>query len=110
MHVVDVSHPSFEDHIAVVTETLKDINSAEKPVLLVFNKVDLYLEQREQEMAEEGHEVRPSIEDLKATYMAKVHAPALFISATNKINIDELRDELQRRVAELHFQRYPNNV
>lgn len=110
VHVVDVSHPSFEDHIAVVNETLKDINSAEKPVLLVFNKVDLYLQQREQEMAEDGAEVRPSIEDLKATYMAKVHAPALFISATNKINIDELRDELQRRVAELHYQRYPNNV
>jgi len=110
VHVVDVSHPSFEDHIAVVNETLKDINSAEKPVLLVFNKVDLYLEQREQEMAEEGAEVRPSIEDLKETYMAKVHAPALFISATNKINIDELREELQRRVAELNYQRYPNNV
>jgi GTP-binding protein HflX len=110
VHVVDVSHPSFEDHIAVVNETLKDINSAEKPVLLVFNKVDLYLEQREQEMAEEGHEVRPSIEDLKATYMAKVHAPALFISATNKLNIDDLREELQRRVAEIHYQRYPNNV
>ena len=110
VHVVDVSHPSFEDHIAVVNETLKDINSAEKPVLLVFNKVDLYLQQREQELAEEGAEVRPSIEDLKATYMAKVHAPALFISATNKINIDELREELQRRVAELHYQRYPNNA
>ena len=110
VHVVDVSHPSFEDHIAVVNETLKDINAAEKPVLLVFNKVDLYLQQREQEMEAEGAEVRPSIEDLKATYMAKVHAPALFISATNKINMDELRDELQRRVAEIHYQRYPNNV
>ncbi|WP_161889887.1 GTPase HflX [Pontibacter russatus] len=110
VHVVDVSHPSFEDHIAVVNETLKDINSAEKPVLLVFNKVDLYLQQREQELAEEGAEVRPSIEDLKATYMAKMHAPALFISATNKINIEELREELQRRVAEIHYQRYPNNV
>ena len=110
VHVVDVSHSSFEDHIGVVNETLKDINSAEKPVLLVFNKVDLYLQQREQEMAEDGGEVRPSIEDLKATYMAKVHAPALFISATNKINIDELRNELQRRVAELHYLRYPNNV
>ena len=110
VHVVDVSHPSFEDQIEVVNETLKDINSAEKPVLLVFNKVDRYLEQREQELQAEGAEVRPSIEDLKATYMAKVHAPALFISATNRVNIDELRDELQRRVAEIHFQRYPNNV
>ncbi|MCP2042679.1 GTPase HflX [Pontibacter sp. HSC-36F09] len=116
VHVVDVSHPSFEDQIAVVNNTLLDINSADKPVLLVFNKIDQYLEQREQEMQEEsanneeGHEVRPSIEDLKATYMAKVHAPALFISATNRINIDELRAELQRRVAEIHFERYPNNV
>ncbi|MHA6246408.1 GTPase HflX [Pontibacter sp. CAU 1760] len=110
MHVVDVSHPSFEDHIAVVNETLKDINAAEKPVLLVFNKVDQYLEQRQQELEEEGAEVRPSIEDLKATYMAKIHAPALFVSATNKINIEELRMELQRRVAELHYQRYPNNA
>ncbi|GAB3193962.1 GTP-binding protein HflX [Pontibacter aydingkolensis] len=110
VHVVDVSHPSFEDHIAVVNETLKDINSADKPVLLVFNKIDQYLKQREQELKEEEADVRPSIDDLKATYMAKEHAPALFISATNKLNIDELREELQRRVAELHFERYPNNV
>lgn len=117
VHVVDISHPSFEDHIAVVNETLKDIQSADKPVLLVFNKIDEYLKQREQElqeenqdMLEEGHQVRPSIEDLKATYMAKEHAPALFISATDKLNIDALREELQRRVAEIHFQRYPNNV
>ncbi|MBB6609908.1 GTPase HflX [Pontibacter sp. Tf4] len=110
VHVVDVSHPSFEEHIEVVNDTLKDINAAEKPVMLVFNKVDLYLQKREQEMQEEGHEVMPSIDDLKATYMAKVHAPALFISATNKVNIDDLRDELQRRVAEIHYQRYPNNV
>ncbi|EJF08466.1 GTP-binding protein HflX, partial [Pontibacter sp. BAB1700] len=98
-------------------DTLLDIKSADKPVLLVFNKIDQYLEQREQEMQEESgndeegeHHVRPSIEDLKATYMAKIHAPALFISATNRINIDELRAELQRRVAEIHFERYPNNV
>ncbi|OKL41062.1 GTPase HflX [Pontibacter flavimaris] len=110
VHVVDVSHPSFEDHIAVVNETLKDINSAEKPVLLVFNKIDQYLKQREEELQEEEADVRPSIDDLKATYMAKEHAPAMFISATDKLNIDALREELQRRVAELHYQRYPNNV
>ncbi|WP_299826436.1 GTPase HflX [uncultured Pontibacter sp.] len=110
VHVVDISHPSFEDHIAVVNETLKDINSADKPVLLVFNKIDQYLEQREQELQEEEADVRPSIDDLKATYMAKEHAPALFISATNKLNIEDLREELQRRVAEIHFERYPNNV
>ncbi|MEJ8757777.1 GTPase HflX [Pontibacter sp. H259] len=110
VHVVDVAHPSFEEHIEVVNATLKDINAADKPVLLVFNKVDLYLQKREQEMQEEGHETLPSIEDLKATYMAKIHAPALFISATNKVNIEDLREELQRRVAEIHFERYPNNI
>lgn len=109
LHVVDVSHPSFEDHIAVVNETLKDINSAEKPVLLVFNKIDQYLAMRQEELAEEDMAARPSIDDLKATYMAKEHAPAMFISATDKLNIDALREELQRRVAEIHFQRYPNN-
>ncbi|GAB3823520.1 GTPase HflX [Pontibacter rugosus] len=110
VHVVDISHESFEDQIAVVNETLKDINSAEKPVLLVFNKIDEYLKQRQEELQEENIEARPSIEDLKATYMAKEHAPAMFISATDKLNMDELREELQRRVAELHYQRYPNNV
>jgi GTPase len=110
VHVVDVSHPSFEDQITVVNETLKDINSADKPVLLVFNKIDQYLEQREKELRDEGADVRPSIADLKATYMAKEHAPALFISATNKMNIDELREELLRRVSEIHFERYPNNI
>lgn len=110
LHVVDVSHPSFDDHIAVVNETLKDINSAEKPVLLVFNKIDQYLAMRQEELAEEDMAARPSIDDLKATYMAKEHAPAMFISATDKLNIDALREELQRRVAEIHFQRYPNNA
>lgn len=110
VHVVDISHPSFEDHIGVVNETLKDIDSADKPVLLVFNKIDQYLEQRQQELQQEDMEIRPSIEDLKATYMAKEHAPALFISAADKVNIDELREELYRRVAEIHFRRYPNNV
>ncbi len=110
VHVVDISHPSFEEHIEVVNDTLKDINSADKPVLLVFNKIDQYLEQREQELREEEADVRPSIDDLKETYMAKVHAPALFISATNKINIEELREELFRRVSAIHLERYPNNV
>ncbi|WP_187264532.1 GTPase HflX [Pontibacter beigongshangensis] len=117
VHVVDISHPSFEEHIAVVNATLKDIHAADKPVLLVFNKIDKYLQQREQELhqehedlAEEHRPVRPSIEDLKATYMAKEHTSALFISATDKINIEELREELLRRVSEIHYERYPNNV
>src|SRR5690606_14765140 len=70
LHVVDVSHSSFEEHIAVVNETLKDIQSADKPVILVFNKTDLYLEQREKEMREDNPEALPDLAELKSSYMA----------------------------------------
>lgn len=109
LHVVDVSHPSFEEHIAVVNNTLKDIQSADKPVILVFNKTDLYLEQRERELQEHDPEARPDVQELKSSYMAKEHNPAIFISATNRANIEELRTELVREVAKIHFERYPNN-
>jgi GTP-binding protein HflX len=110
VHVVDISHPSFEEHIEVVNNTLKEINSADKPVLLVFNKIDQYRVQEVDETNDmgEGSE-KPTLEDLKATYMARMHAPAIFISAKEKINIDYLREELLRRVAAIHFERYPNN-
>ena len=109
VHVVDISHPSFEEHIEVVNNTLKEINSGDKPVLLVFNKIDQY---RVQELDEtndmgEGSE-KPTLEDLKATYMAQMHSPTIFISARERINIDYLREELLRRVAAIHFERYPN--
>ena len=109
VHVVDISHSSFEEHIEVVNNTLKEINSGDKPVLLVFNKIDQY---RVQELDEtndmgEGSE-KPTLEDLKATYMAQMHSPTIFISARERINIDYLREELLRRVAAIHFERYPN--
>jgi GTP-binding protein HflX len=111
VHVVDISHPSFEEHIEVVNNTLKDINSAEKPVMLVFNKIDQYRVQEVDEMNDMGEGAeKPTLEDLKTTYMAKMHAPAVFISAAEKINIDAMRDELIKRVAAIHFERYPNNV
>jgi GTPase len=110
LHVVDISHSSFEDHIEVVNNTLKDIQATDKPTLLVFNKIDQYMAQREEELKQEEADARPSLDDLKATYMAKIHAPALFISATNKINIEELRAELLKRVSAIHFERYPNNA
>jgi GTP-binding protein HflX len=110
VHVVDISHPSFEEHIEVVNKTLKEINSGDKPVLLVFNKIDQY---RVQELDDtndmgEGSE-KPTLDDLKATYMAQMHSPTIFISAREKINIDNLREELMRRVSAIHFERYPNN-
>ena len=109
VHVVDISHPSFEEHIAVVNKTLEEIHAGDKPTLLVFNKIDLYREQEMEAMNDmgEGSE-KPTLQELRATYMAKMHNPAIFISAGQKINIDELREELFNRVQELHMKRYPN--
>ncbi|MGY2131168.1 GTPase HflX [Hymenobacter sp. HD11105] len=116
VHVVDISHPSFEEQIAVVNDTLKDINASDKPMLLVFNKIDQYStdapasagEQFEGMNPDEDAPVRPTLEQLKATYMAKMHDPVIFISAQERTNIDELRSLLSRHVAKLHYQRYPN--
>ena len=110
LHVVDISHPGFEEHIEIVNRTLKEIDSTEKEVLLVFNKIDLYQPSEDgQAEGEDGQEPhRPSLPELEATYMAKMHAPAIFISAEKRINIDQLREELRQRVAAIHLQRYPN--
>jgi GTP-binding protein HflX len=109
VHVVDLSHPSFEEHIAVVNKTLEEIQAGDKPTLLVFNKVDQYREQEVEELNDmgEGSE-KPTLQELRATYMAKMHHPAIFISAVQRTNIDELREELFKRVQELHMVRYPN--
>ena len=109
VHVVDISHPSFEEHIEVVNKTLEEINAGNKPTLLVFNKIDLYREKEMEDLNDMGEGAeKPTIQELRATYMAKMHNPAIFISAARKLNIDELREELFKRIEELHMQRYPN--
>ncbi|UYZ62685.1 GTPase HflX [Hymenobacter weizhouensis] len=117
VHVVDISHPSFEEHIAVVNDTLKDIEAADKPMLLVFNKIDQYNPHAAadhhggfEDYSEDGEDapVRPSLEQLKATYMARLHDPVIFVSAQERENIDELRNLLARHVRALYEQRYPN--
>ena len=109
VHVVDISHPSFEEHIEIVNKTLKEINSAEKPVLLVFNKIDRYRTQEVEELNDMGEGAeRPTLDELRQTYMAKMHNPAIFISAAERINIDQLRDELLARISAIHYERYPN--
>ena len=122
LHVVDISHPDFEEQISVVEKTLSDLGCAEKPYMLVFNKIDAYTwtPQDEDDLTEPTRE-NISLEDLKKTWMAKVNekletrnekwtptAP-LFISAKNKENIDELREVLYAKVRELHVQKYPYN-
>ena len=109
VHVVDISHPDFEEQIHVVEETLKELGCADKPALLVFNKIDAYtwVEKEPDDLTAETKE-NVSLENLKRTWMAKI-AECIFISARNKENIDELRDVLYRWVRELHVQKYPYN-
>jgi GTP-binding protein HflX len=108
VHVVDISHPDFEDQIRVVEQTLAELGCSETPSMVVFNKIDAYrwTPQDEDDLTEPTKE-NISLEDLKKTWMAKL-AP-LFISAKNKENIDELRTTLYNKVRELHVQKYPYN-
>lgn len=108
LHVVDVSHPSFEEHIELATKTLAEIGAGKKPTILVFNKIDLY---RNPDLLDEnGEEITdrpPTIEELKSMYMGKM-PQAVFISATDKQNIDELRTMVLAEVKKVHFTIYPN--
>jgi GTPase len=110
VHVVDISHPNFEDHIRVVNETLQELKAMDKPILLVFNKIDAYtfIQKDEDDLLEPGPENR-SLDDLKKSYMARGTYPVIFISATKKQNIDELRAALMGLVKQTHFIRYPHN-
>ncbi|WP_375419062.1 GTPase HflX [uncultured Hymenobacter sp.] len=117
LHVVDISHPAFEEQIAVVNDTLRDIEAADKPMLLVFNKIDQYrpdlgdampvFEDDDPEIDPELPTPRPPLEQLQASYMAQLHDPVVFISAQERTNIEALRALLARRVRELHERRYP---
>ncbi|MHB8208412.1 GTPase HflX [Mucilaginibacter sp.] len=104
IHVVDVSHPNFEDQIKTVNETLKDLGVIDKPTITLFNKIDAY--QPVQNHVEE--EVEPlTLDDFKHSWMAKNNSPAIFISATKRENIDEFRKLLYDMVVEIHTARYP---
>lgn len=110
LHVVDISHAQFEDHIKTVEATLLEIGAADKPVILVFNKIDAFPEPPKEEWKWDG-EVSPAmhLEDLKKTWMAKKHAPAIFISAKKKLNLDELKELVYEKARDIHMERYPYN-
>jgi len=110
MHVVDISHPGFEEQIRVVNETLADIGAKEKPLFLVFNKIDLYkyTPQDEYDLGPKKQE-NYSLEELKNSWMGKEHNPCIFISAKEKTQIDKLRNDIYKMVAEIHAGRYPFN-
>ena len=110
VHVVDISHPEFEDHIRVVESTLKDLDAADKPSIMVFNKIDNYrwVEKEEDDLTPQGKE-NISLEELERTWMARPKDDCVFISAKENTNIKKLRDDLYARVKQLHVQKYPYN-
>ena len=110
LHVVDISHPQFEDQIAVVKQTLSEIGAGDKPVYLVFNKVDAYtyIKKDEDDLTPAGRE-NLSLDDLKQSWIAKANTPCIFLSAVERTNIDKFRADLYGMVREIHAGRYPFN-
>lgn len=110
LHVVDISHPEFEEQIAVVNQTLEELNAGGKPIILIFNKIDNYhwIEKEPDDLTPK-EKCNISLEELKATWMAKSKHKTLFISATEKENIEELKEVLYEEIKKLHIQIYPYN-
>lgn len=110
LHVVDISHPDFEEQIRVVDNTLKELDAADKPTMIVFNKIDQYkwVEKAPDDLTPSTQE-NISLDELKRTWMAKLNENCVFISAKQKQNIDEFRETLYKAVLQLHVQKYPYN-
>ncbi|MCY2686331.1 GTPase HflX [Salinimicrobium sp. TH3] len=111
LHVVDISHPQFEDHIASVNQILAEIKSAEKPVLMVFNKIDAYEAEKieEDDLMTEKTSSHNTLAEWKNTWMNRLGDNVLFISALNKENLEEFRKKLYEAVREIHITRFPYN-
>ncbi|EFK58441.1 GTPase HflX [Sphingobacterium spiritivorum] len=107
IHVVDISHPNFEDHIHAVNETLKDLGALDKPVITIFNKIDAYKPAVEE--GDEGEEREVTLEEFRNSWMGKNSDPAIFISATNKTNVEEFKQKLYDIIVKMHNARYPYN-
>lgn len=110
VHVVDISHPDFEEQIQVVNQTLKELGCSDKPSLIVFNKIDNYhwVDKEPDDLTPPTKE-NVTLDELKKTWMARENENCIFISAKDKENIDEFREVLYKRVRELHVQKYPYN-
>jgi GTP-binding protein HflX len=110
LHVVDVSHSNFEEQLEIVNQTLKEIDPQEKPMILIFNKIDAfgYTPKEEDDLAPVKRE-NISLEELKKTWMSKMQDNCIFISAKEKINIDSLKEMLYEKIKAIHIDRYPYN-
>jgi len=111
LHIVDISHPNFEEHIASVEKILAEIKAQDKPTILVFNKIDAYTHQTidPDDLVTEKTKVHYTLEDWKKTWMAKMGDNTLFISAINKGNLDEFKKKVYAAVRKIHIQRFPYN-
>ncbi len=110
LHVVDVSHPDFEEQIQVVEKTLADLNCGDKPMMVIFNKIDAftYVQKEEDDLTPKTRE-NITLDELKETWMNKLSDNCLFISARERENYENLKDILYKKVCELHVQKYPYN-
>ncbi|RMA65836.1 GTPase HflX [Ulvibacter antarcticus] len=111
LHVVDISHPSFEDHIASVNKILDEIDGVDKPMLMVFNKIDAYVPETidDDDLVTEKTKAHYSLTDWKKTWMSRMDGDAVFISALNKENFEEFRKVVYDKVKEIHVARFPYN-
>ncbi|MEA4937104.1 MAG: GTPase HflX [Paludibacter sp.] len=110
VHVVDISHPNFEEQLEIVRQTLLEIDPKEKPTIMIFNKIDAftYTPKEEDDLSPVVRE-NFSLEDLKTTWISKLHDNCIFISAKDKINIENLKGLLYQKVKAIHIERYPYN-
>ncbi len=110
IHVVDISHPGFEEQLATVTQTLSEIKAGDKPTIYIFNKIDAfrYTRKDEDDLSPRSRE-NNSLEDLKNSWMGKENTPSLFISAKEKINLEEFKRILYEEVKKIHVTRFPYN-
>lgn len=110
IHLVDISHPAFEDHMQVVERTLFEIDKEEKPTIVLFNKIDAFeYEAKDEDDLTPMNKHNLSLDDLKQTWMSKLNENCMFISAKEKTNIDELKTLIYNKVKEIHIQRFPYN-
>ena len=110
VHVVDISHPDFEEQIEVVDKTISDLGASGKPSMIVFNKIDAYTyEKKDEDDLTPATRKNMSLEDMKKSWIAKANTPCIFISAVERMNIEKLRSDLYGMVREIHAGRYPFN-
>ena len=111
LHVVDITHPNFEDHISSVNTILQEIDSADKPTIMVFNKIDAYEHETidEDDLVTEKTKAHYTLEDWKKTWMSDIEKTSVFMSAINKENIEDFKDKTYNEVKKIHIERFPYN-